>query len=196
MKQLDLSELKNLNTSYFRDFYLRTYGGDKFIDKTPGAVACHGWRVIKDAFPSAAIVACVRSPVEVYESALSKFIRHRGDSLETDLSDIAKGWVASMKGIESMASSEFSEDLHTVSQLDLRARPGRTAEELFKFLCVTNYATADIMIFCKGSRDDILTDSIERVSYKKLDELCISEDQKTAFRLICSETCAKWKIPI
>lgn len=196
VKQLDLQKLKELNTAYFRDFYLKTYGSERFIDKTPGAVACHGWGVVKDAFPSAAFIACVRSPVEVCESALKKF----GDSKQGDVITrpigIADGWVAAMTGIENLSKSPFKSDLHVVPQLELRTQPRAASKKIANFLGVDQKSLQAWEEFCNQSREDVLTDSIELSSYKLLQSINLPRQEEKDFYNTCISTCAKWGIQI
>lgn len=196
VKHLDLVKLKELNTAYFRDFYMKTYGSERFIDKTPGAVACHGWGVVKDAFPSAAFVACIRSPVEVCESALKKF---KGVELKEEITNpvgVARGWVSAMKGIEKLSASQFKDDLHLVSQLELRTQPLAASHKLADFIGVDHSSLQACEDLCKQSRDDVLTDSIHLSSYKPLKILNLSKQEEEEFYNICYSTCLKWGIQI
>jgi hypothetical protein len=194
VKQLDLQALSDLNTKFFRDFYHEIYASDRFIDKTPGAVACHGWGVVKEVFPSAVFVACVRSPVEVYESALQKFGSREGIYGEVDPISLADGWVGAMRGIEKLADSIFSEDLHVVSQLELRTSPLNVVSNLFRFLDIPADAISKGVQLCSRSREDVLTDSITQPRYKTLGEAGIAEPDARKFREICSSTCERWNI--
>jgi len=196
VNQFDLEALKDINTVYFRDFYLRTYGSEKFIDKTPGAVACHGWGVVKQVFPKASFIACVRSPVEVYESAIQKFSGREGDDGRINPIELAQGWVGAMNGIEKLAASPFSDDLHVMSQLELRVDPEKTVERLFNFLGLPDSAVAGGVSLCKQSREDVLTESIDKPPYKMLTHLDIKPTDAKRFREICESTCTRWGIKI
>jgi len=194
VNRLDLEGLKKINTTYFRDFYLNTYSTEGFIDKTPGAVACHGWGVVKDVFPSAVFVACVRSPVEVYESFLLKFHISRGDTSGPSPIEIAEGWVAAMSGIEALMASSFGTDLHVLSQLELRVDPKTSVKKLFRFLEIPDSNVSEAIILCSQSRDDVLTNSITCSAYKTLDQLSIAPDVAERFREICSPICSRFSI--
>lgn len=194
VKQLDLDRLKDINTEFFRNFYLSTYGSAMFIDKTPGAVACHGWSVVKQVFPDAVFIACVRSPVEVFESASLKFGGRPGTTLNTDPIEVAKGWVAAMQGIENLQSSSFSTDLHVVSQLQLRSDPSVSVTALFSFLGLSDSQISDGVALCNLSRDDVLTASIEERTYKRLASLLLPSSQAEQFSDVCAATCNRWGI--
>jgi hypothetical protein len=196
VKHFDLESLKEINTGFFRDFYLRTYGSENFIDKTPGAVACHGWGVVKEVFPTASFIACVRSPVEVYESAVQKFSGREGDAGKIDPIELAEGWVGAMNGIERLAASPFAGDLFVVSQLELRVDPLPVVTKLFQFLGVPDEKIAEGVEMCRRSREDVLTKSIATPSYKLLDELNVSKSISDDFRHICTATCSIWGIDL
>ncbi len=196
VKHFDLEALKEINTGFFRDFYLRTYGSENFIDKTPGAVACHGWGVVKEVFPTASFIACVRSPVEVYESAVQKFSGREGEAGKIDLIELAEGWVGAMNGIERLAASPYSGDLLVVSQLELRVDPEMMVERLFKFLGLPDSAIADGISLCKLSREDVLTESIEKPAYKTLAQLNLKSSDSLKFKSICESTCLRWDISL
>ncbi len=196
VKLLDLDELKNINTMFFREFYRRTYGGDQFIDKTPGAVACHGWGVVKEVFPDAVFIACVRSPVEVYESASLKFGGRDGERPATDPVEVATGWVSAMRGIEQLLASPYAPDSHVVSQLQLRSDPATTVTKLFSFLGLPDSVVDAGIALCTQSREDVLTASIERPSYKTLSQTSLSAAQAQQFREICAPVCADWGIEL
>lgn len=194
VKQLDLQPLKELNTRYFRDFYLNTYGSENFIDKTPGSVACHGWGVVKEVFPSAAFVACVRSPVEIIESATIKF-QDANEKSQT-APEICKGWVGAMQGIKKLQQSPYSCDLHVVSQLELRVDPRKAVGEIFRFLGVPMHLLDEAINLCQVSRDDVLTNSIMKSEYKTLESLNVPPPLEDELRTICSATCNDWNIAI
>jgi hypothetical protein len=196
VKLLDLDDLKNVNTRFFREFYQRTYGSDQFIDKTPGAVACHGWGVVKEVFPHAVFIACVRSPVEVYESAALKFGGRDGDNSAIDPVEVATGWVSAMRGIEQLLASPFASDTHVVSQLQLRSDPAATVTQLFNFLGLPHSVVADGIALCSQSREDVLTAAIERPSYKTLRQASLPDVQAQKFREICASVCAEWGIEL
>lgn len=193
---LNLENIKALNTKYFRDFYISTYGSKEFIDKTPGAVACHGWQVMKEVFPSSAFIACVRSPVEVYESVIKKFSGSQRDKAITSPISVANGWVGAMKGIENLSKSPFNSDLHIISQLELRSNPRSESTKLGKFLGADHKLLHSGEELCKTTREDVLTDSIHLASYKLLKELNLSSQVEKEFRDICNTTCVKWGIQI
>ena len=58
--RLDHQALKRLTQTSLEASMQASMGGEKFIDKTPGSVACHGPRAIKPVFPNAAFVASGR----------------------------------------------------------------------------------------------------------------------------------------
>jgi hypothetical protein len=193
---LDLQSLKQVNSDFFREFYLSQYGSEAFIDKTPGAVACHGWRVVKSIFPNASFIACTRSPVEVITSFRAKFGSSQGNEIELDPIHIARGWASAMEGLQELASSEYSNDLMVVSQLQLRAAPMDILIPLFDFIGISRDRLAEAMKICATSREDVLTDAINLNEYKKLCTLGLPLDQEQLFREICSEHCARWAINI
>jgi hypothetical protein len=196
VKQLDMQALKDLNTSFFRDFYLGAYGSEQFIDKTPGAVACHGWGVVKEVFPNAVFVACVRSPVEVFESAVLKFGGLGGEGSKTNSLEVAEGWVAAMAGIEKMAASPFAADLHVLSQLELRADPSTAVTKLFRFLGLPESTIPEGIALCNSSREDVLTEAINKPAYKTLSQLAITPTEAEQFRSICAAMCSRWEISL
>jgi hypothetical protein len=193
---LDTQALKDLNTKFFRDFYLGTYGGEQFIDKTPGSVACHGWGVVKEVFPNAVFVACVRSPVEVFESVALKFGGPGGGASNTNLIELAEGWVGAMAGIEKLAASPFAADLHVLSQLELRVDPSTTVTKLFRFLGLPESTIPEGIALCNSSREDVLTEAINKPMYKALSQLAITPKEAEQFRSICAATCSRWGISL
>ena len=196
VKQLNMQALKDLNTTFFREFYLDIYGSEEFIDKTPGAVACHGWGVVKQVFPNAIFVACVRSPVEVFESAALKFGGRGGAASNTNSIKVAEGWVAAMEGIEKLAESPFAADLHVLSQLELRVDPTTTVTKLFRFLGLPESSIPEGIALCNSSREDVLTESINKPTYKMLSQLAITPMEAEQFRSICAATCSRWGISL
>jgi hypothetical protein len=193
---LDLESLKQANTNFFRNFYLSQYGSEAFIDKTPGAVACHGWKVVKSIFPNASFIACTRSPVEVVESFRAKFGTSQSNEYQFDPMHIARGWASAMEGLEELANSEYSKDLSVVSQLQLRATPEDALRPLFDFVGISRDRLPEAIEICSTSREDVLTDAIGLDQYKTLSALGLSSDQEQLFREICSEHCATWGISI
>ena len=194
--RLDYQALKKINSDFFRAFYIDQYGGDQFIDKTPGAVACHGWRVVKSVFPNAAFVACVRSPVEVVSSFLVKFASASSSNEELCPIHIARGWVSAMEGLYELANSEFGKDLIVVSQLHLRASPIEALVPLLDFLRISQDCLPQAVELCATSREDTLTDSIGLREYKRLSSLHLSPEQETEFRNLCSLQCELWGIAL
>jgi hypothetical protein len=196
VKQLDLQALKDINTTFFREFYLRTYGSEQFIDKTPGAVACHGWGVVKEVFPNAAFVACVRSPVEVYESAAVKFGSKSEQTGNQSPLQLALGWSGAMEGINKLSNSEYSKDLHCISQLELRSKPEIVVKKLFDFLGISADKTNAAVHLCRKSREDVLTQTIKLNQYKKLADVGLNFDDEVEFRAICLNACRRWDIEL
>lgn len=194
VKELDIQAFKESNYKFIRDFYLRTYGSNRFIDKTPGPTTCHGWGVVKQVFPQACFIACVRSPVEVFESAVQKFSCREGSAGVVDPIELAEGWVGAMNGIEKLSASPFARDLHVISQLELRARPEVVVRQLFSFIGLPESCIDDGIAYCMQSRDDVLTDSIKQMTYRTLDQIKLSDSQASAFYNICSPTCSHWNI--
>lgn len=194
--RLDYEALKKINSDFFRAFYVGQYGGEQFIDKTPGAVACHGWRVVKSVFPGAAFVACVRSPVEVVSSFLVKFASASSSNEELCPIHIALGWVSAMEGLHELANSEYGKDLIVVSQLHLRASPIEALDPLLDFLHISKDRLPEAVELCATSREDTLTDSIGLHEYKRLSSLRLSPEQESEFRKLCSLQCELWDIAL
>ena len=198
VKQLDLKELKDINIAFFREFYLRIYGGEQFIDKTPGIVTCNSWELIKDIFPNAVFIACVRSPVEVLESKALKFGGEVGsqDNIKSNSIQFAKAWIKSMEGIERLVASPFAADLHVVSQLELRADPNTTVTNLFQFLGIPDSKISEGVKLCGESREYVLTDTIDKPAYKKISDLAITTAEAEQFKSICEPICSRWGIEL
>jgi hypothetical protein len=198
VKHLDLEALKDINIAFFREFYLHYYGSEQFIDKTPGHVNSNSWELIKDIFPNAVFIACVRSPVEVLESMALKFggkVDNEGN-LKIYSGEFAENWVKTMKGIERLAASTYAADLHVVSQLELRVDPSTTVTKLFQFLRIPESKILESVKLCNESREYVLTDAINKPAYKKISELKITPAEAEQFRSICEPVCSRWGIDI
>jgi hypothetical protein len=191
-----MQALKDINTTFFREFYLRVYGSEQFIDKTPGTVTRHGWGVVKEVFPDAVFVACVRSPVEVFESTVLKFGGRGVGAGNTNFAELVNGWVAAMAGIEKLVASPFADDLHVLSQLELRVDPTTSVTKLFRFLRIPESTIPEGIALCNSSREDVLTDAITKTTYKQLSQLSITPAESDQFRSICAATCSRWEISL
>lgn len=196
VKELDLQALRDVNIQFILDFYLRTYGSEQFIDKTPGPTACNGWGVVKQVFPNACFIACVRSPVEVYGSAVKKFSGREGEHGRIDPIEVAQGWVGAMQGIEKLAASLYAQDLHVMSQLELRIDPATMVKNLFGFLGLPDVLIDQGVSLCRGSREDVLTESIEKPAYVQLHQLELAPSVAQEFRAICAGACTRLGIAL
>ena len=70
---LDTREFREALYRFLRDFYLKIYKADSFVDKTPGAEAIRGCDFILGTFPEARIILLQRNGIEVVNSFQSKF---------------------------------------------------------------------------------------------------------------------------
>jgi hypothetical protein len=101
-----------------------------------------------------------------------------------------------MRGIEKLLASPFASDTHVVSQLQLRSDPTATVTQLFDFLGLPDSVVADGIALCSQSREDVLTASITRPSYKTLRQTSLADVQAQRFREICAPICTDWGIEL
>ena len=199
LEKFNLDELIKINIDYFRESYLNAFDrSTHFVDKTPGAEATHGWKLMKACFPGSAILCCYRSPVEVIESSLKKFylIPNASDLYPKAVKDIASGWVAAMQGIHQLLQSPFANDAILINQLELRKDPSAVLSKVFGFLGAPQESTQAAIRICRESRDDVLTSAISLDSYKQLSSLDLESSLEASVREICSETCNTFGIPL
>jgi hypothetical protein len=119
-RHLDPDEFRCHVIGYLREFYQRTYEGNSFVDKTPGAEAIAGVPLIREAFPDARILVTRRTGVEVVQSHVKKF--------RVEFADACRAWSASMEALRCvrLSSTGFLE----VEQHDLANAPGAAATQI------------------------------------------------------------------
>ena len=73
IKILPTVQIEEMIFRFVRDFYVQTYGGGSWIDKTPSDEAVHSISLIPRIFPEARIIVIRRNGIEVVRSVRSKF---------------------------------------------------------------------------------------------------------------------------
>ena len=73
IKVLPTVQIEEMVFRFIRDFYVQTYGGGSWVDKTPSDEAVHSISLIPRIFPDARIIVIRRNGIEVVRSVRSKF---------------------------------------------------------------------------------------------------------------------------
>ena len=199
LHKINLNELSELNIRHIRESYLDIFNrSPRFVDKTPGADAAHGWKLIKRTFPEAAILCCYRSPAEVIESSLKKFSHgvEEAENNEAVIKAIASGWASAMEGIDQLMQSPFAKDAILIDQLKLRTDPATEITKLFDFLGASQELAKEAIKICVESRDDVLTSAIGLSFYKKLSSLGLETAIEAEVRDTCSKACTTFSIEL
>ena len=121
---LDVLLLRESFHAYLRDFYARAYGGDAFVDKTPGAEAIRGCDLILGTFPAARILLLQRNGIEVVNSFQSKF----GASFE----NACQSWVHVVEAAQQMTATR--PEVLVVDQFDLTNRAQEASAAIADYL--------------------------------------------------------------
>ena len=50
------------------------------------------------------------------------------------------------------------------------------------------------LLICRSSREDVLTNNIDKQEYKTLKQSFLGKEEEDAFRAVCEETCLTWNI--
>jgi hypothetical protein len=120
-KDLDPAVFKRAVLAQLRDFYRAAYGGESFVDKTPGAEAVAGVGLILEAFPEARIIVTMRTGIEVVRSYMVKF--------SAGFEGACNAWTSCMQAVAKVRDS--SPNLIAIDQFDMT----NAAEDLAVRVC-------------------------------------------------------------
>lgn len=171
-------------TAYIRHFYQENYPDGRFVDKTPGAEAITGVRLILDAFPAARVIITRRTGIEVVQSVQRKF--------STDFQAACELWSNCMTALE-MVRPELS-DVLEIDQYDLTNLPDETSKRLSAYLGRTEM-TAPLARFFAERRTDQSSEHDWR-NRLTLGDVSWTEDQRMMFIRICGEHMRTYNYPM
>ncbi len=154
-------------------YYVREYGVDGFVDKTPGAEAIAGCDFILKAFPEAKFLLMQRNGIEVINSYQRKFSKSFEDS--------CKSW-STVIDVSARVRPDVPGML-VIDQFDLTNRPAEVAARVADYLNRPNLA-ADLAAYFKTKRVEQQSshDWSRRLT---LADVTWTEDEKEIFREIC-----------
>ena len=145
--RLQVATLEEHMIAFLRRFYFDQFGGERFIDKTPGLEALVGAPFVRQVFPGAKIIVMTRNGVEVVDSYRRKF----GASFE----DACKEFAQCARQTEALRSK--MPDILFLDQNEMRAKPEAAAAKLASHVDLPETAV-DIELFLRRSREDVLSD--------------------------------------
>jgi hypothetical protein len=171
--QLNPRDFRNHLAAYIRRFYAANYPEGRFVDKTPGAEAITGIRLIRDAFPDARVIITRRSGIEVVQSVRRKF--------SSDFDDACELWTRCMAAME-MARPECP-DVFEIDQFDLANSPTAVSQRLCAYLGSSDKCDLLARFFLEQR-----TDQSSRHDWRSrltLAEVQWTDEQKATFVRIC-----------
>ena len=144
---LQVPALQEKMIAFVRRFYFDMFGGEPFIDKTPGLEALVGAPFLREVFPGAKIIVMSRNGVEVIQSYRRKF----GASFE----DACREWIECSKQVETL--KETMPDILFLDQYELRVMPEAAAKKLGEHVGRLD-RMAELGEFLRDNREDVLSD--------------------------------------
>jgi hypothetical protein len=182
--QLKPRDFRSHLVTYIRCFYAENYPDGRFVDKTPGAEAITGVRLIRDAFPAARIIITRRTGIEVVQSVQRKF--------STDFEAACQLWSSCMTAME-MVRPDLS-DVLEIDQFDLTNSPEAVSKQMSAYLGFPKESATLARFFVERRTDQSSEhDWRRRLS---LDEVSWTEKQKATFIRICGEHMKTFSYPM
>jgi hypothetical protein len=173
--QLKPRDFRSHLVAYIRRFYEENYPEGRFVDKTPGAEAITGVRLIRDAFPAARIILTRRTGIEVVQSVQRKF--------STDFEAACQLWSSCMTAM-GMVRPDLS-DVLEIDQFDLTNSPEEVSKRMSAYLGSPKESAALARFFVERRTDQ--SSEHDWNSRLSLDEVSWTEKQKATFIRICGE---------
>lgn len=174
-QDLNVRVFKEYLFPYIRDLYSNAYGGDSFVDKTPGAEAIRGCGLILGAFPDARVILTRRNGIEVVISYQSKF----GAAFE----GACQAWHQCATASDRIRDTH--PDILEIDQYDFTNAPKETARRIADYLDRPEKA--------EQLAEFLLTRRVETLSHHDwkrrltLADVDWSDDAKGTFRRVCGE---------
>lgn len=170
---LDTDSFKAHLLDYIRNFYLRMYPTQSWVDKTPGSEALMGAFFIREAFPDAKIIIMQRSGIEFINSYRKKFTSLFNDAC-TEWASCAKATI--------ILRSNLPEALF-VDQFSVANDPFNTGKSVSTFLSSNDYAKPLADFFCQTTTErSSFHDWHHRLGLHDVDW---TAEQKDKFETIC-----------
>ena len=161
--------------AYIRRFYEDNYPDGRFIDKTPGAEAITGVRLIRDAFPSARIIITRRTGIEVVQSVQRKF--------SSDFEPACQLWSSCITAMRMVQPDLI--DILEIDQFELTNSPQKVSRLLSEYLGSPEKSEALGRFFVERRTDQSSQhDWRNRLS---LADVSWTEEQKATFIRICGK---------
>jgi hypothetical protein len=173
--QLKPSDFADHLVEYIRRFYSENYPNCRFVDKTPGAEAITGVRLIRHAFPDSRIILTRRTGIEVVQSVQRKF--------STDFEAACRLWSSCMTAAD-MVRPDLS-DVLEIDQFDLTNSPQDISRKMSAYLGSSEKSEALANFFLERR-----TDQSSKHDWRNrllLGGVSWTDEQKAAFIRICGE---------
>jgi hypothetical protein len=171
--QLKPQDFRNHLITYIRRFYETNYPDGRFVDKTPGAEAITGIRLIRDAFPDARVVITRRTGVEVVQSVQRKF--------SGDFQAACQLWSNCMNAL-ALVRPELA-DVVEIDQFDLTNSPDAVSKQLAAYFDQPDMAASLARFFVERRTDQSSKhDWRNRLS---LADVSWTDDEKAMFIDMC-----------
>jgi hypothetical protein len=184
VKQFEPRDFESSVFRYVRDFYEKTYDGQRWVDKTPSDEAVHGATLIEAIFPEARLIATKRTGVEVIDSHMTKFARSfEGACIE---------WRGAMEGL--LAARKNCSHVLEVDQFDISNRPEETARGIAEHLGCEQHAGA-LGLFFATQRIDQLS-SHDWTARRTLDSVSWGPSELELFHNICGPMMREFGYPL
>jgi hypothetical protein len=166
-------DFRNYLVPYIRRFYQENYPDGRFVDKTPGAEAITGIRLIRDVFPESRIILTRRTGTEVVQSVQHKF--------SADFESACQLWASCMTATD-MVRADLS-DVLEIDQFDLTNAPAAVSQRLCAYLGAPDRCDILARFFLEQR-----TDQSSRHDWRSrltLAQVPWTDEQKATFVRIC-----------
>jgi hypothetical protein len=177
LHHVDIAEFRNLLVEPVRTVYHNLYGGDGFVDKTPGKDGIVAIPHMQKVFPTMRVIYAQRRGLEVIRSAVLKFP-------QADFRTHCEIWrdcVMSWKESRERLRCAFYE----VDQFDLHHYPELVTARLSTFLELSEEQSEKMLGFFRSDRPQS-SGALNEVP-RSIDELDWSAEQIDIFREVCGE---------
>jgi hypothetical protein len=147
LKEIDFFELDLI---YMKEIYSKLFPAGVFLDKTPSSEAAHCWRFILEGFPDAAIIFCIRNPIEVLESSAKKFDNFNFEAVCIEYSGC-------IEAIRKAVSAGYSERIFIADYRFVAREPSIFSEKVLNFFPGVNGNTDLVCSYLRNNWKDNLT---------------------------------------
>lgn len=183
-RELNPREFKLHMQEYIRSFYRKTYKGDSFVDKTPGAEAIQGANFILEVYPDARLIVTRRTGIEVVQSFRLKFA--------AGFEDACRAWTNCMAA--TLRMRERCPQILEIDQFDLTNAPEDVAARLCNHVRRPE-KTAELARYFSEQRTDKSSEHDWRHRLT-LAGTSWTKEEKETFRKLCGATMQTFGYPM